>query len=94
MFGKVTKGVNGDIDDVDADIIVKYPGDLVAVFKHQVRIRPRNQRSFGLRGDSGTLLINIKTRKACALYFAKDSSGSGYATPIARVLKELGVVLA
>jgi hypothetical protein len=86
--GRTSGYTKGIINEVGVDILIGYGTFGQAHFVNQVRIVPvAPQKRFSSRGDSGAVVVKGKKR-ACALLFAGDNSGS-IATPIIPVLKHL-----
>jgi hypothetical protein len=86
----------GEIVDTSVDAIVGMDHDdptVKGVFVDQLRIEVRPPSSaIGLGGDSGSLVITTRGRRAVGLYFAGPASGAyGLASPIAAVLEALAI---
>lgn len=90
--GRTTGYTRGVVYDRNADVVVTYPTLGELVFQEQVLIRPATHEPFSKPGDSGSVVVDQATNQATALLFA----GSGtvtIATPLQRVMDELGVTL-
>ena len=67
---------------------------VVALFDNQLRIEAVTPASFGLGGDSGSLVLEKDTKKVVGLYFAGPPSGEfGIANPISKFWRELSIEL-
>lgn len=96
--GRTTGYTEGDVSDESYDALVGMDHNnpsIVALFESQMRIeRVDPFPSFGLGGDSGSLVVNRSNAKAVGLFFASPPSGSyGVANHIEDVLAELQVEL-
>jgi hypothetical protein len=96
--GRTTGLTEGFVDDESIDAVVGMDHDdpsVVALFQNQLRLeRVAPFPSFGLGGDSGSLVVAGDGLNAVGLYFAGPPSGVyGLANPIADVLSELEVQL-
>jgi hypothetical protein len=92
--GRTTGLTRGVITDVDADIRVDYEEAGIALFIDTVIIRgvpPTTPFSDG--GDSGSTILNTRSR-VCALLFAgSDTADVTFANPIRSVLRRLRIRL-
>jgi hypothetical protein len=96
--GRTTGLTEGIVDDESIDAVVGMDHNdpsVVALFQNQLRLdRVAPFPSFGLGGDSGSLVVTGEGQRAVGLYFAGPPSGVyGLANPIADVLAELEVKL-
>jgi hypothetical protein len=96
--GRTTGLTEGFVDDESIDAVVGMDHNdpsVVAKFENQLRIeRVAPFPSFGLGGDSGSLVVSGTEPRAVGLYFAGPPSGVyGLANPISDVLSELEVQL-
>jgi hypothetical protein len=96
--GRTTGYTEGVVDDESYDALIGMDHDdssLTALFENQMRLKRSDPYpSFGLGGDSGSLIVQKAGRKAVGLYFAGPSRGDyGVANPIDEVLTELQVAL-
>lgn len=87
-YGRSTDYTEGIIDDVAADIFVPF-GTRVAKFNNQISVFGPVER-FGQPGDSGSLVLEMQTRRPVGLMFAGVGTTS-FLNPIDWVLAELGV---
>src|SRR5262245_59324396 len=88
--GRTTGYTAGRIFDVNADVVVEYEMGLIS-FEDQVLIQA-DHGSFSDGGDSGSVIVDRKTRRATGLLFA-GSTAFTIANDVAEVLLQLGVVL-
>ena len=88
--GRTTGYTQGKIMDIAADVNVQYDFG-VARFVEQIVI-VGDSGSFSDSGDSGSLIVDRKTRRATGLLFAGSGSHT-IANPISEVLTALGVTL-
>lgn len=91
MHGRTTGHSRGIIADESYDALIEMSHVnplIVANFVDQIRIEPVNRReTFGLIGDSGSLVVDEQEAVAAGLYFAGPKDGSyGLANPIEEVL--------
>ncbi len=96
--GRTTGYTEGDVTDELYDALVgmshEDPNE-AALFTNQLRLEvaPR-YRAIGLGGDSGSLVVSKKDKKAVGLYFAGPENGQyGIANPIEKVLELLEIEL-
>lgn len=97
--GRTTGYTEGIVTDESYDAVVgmdHHDPSVVALFRGQIRIeRTAPFATFGLGGDSGSLVMRRDTQEAVGLYFAGPPSGTyGIANPIDDVLHELEISLA
>ncbi|GFO98157.1 hypothetical protein ig2599ANME_2379 [groundwater metagenome] len=86
--GRTTQLTHGSITDTNATVRVRYNSG-IALFKDQVIIRPGG---FSAGGDSGSLILERTSNKACALLFA-GSSVATIANKIQNVQSTLGITV-
>lgn len=96
--GRTTGYTEGRVTDVAYDALVGMDhndSSVVALFEDQLRIERMDPfPSFGLGGDSGSLVANKDRNSAVGLYFAGPEDGSyGVANPIEDVVRELQITL-
>jgi hypothetical protein len=96
--GRTTGYTEGTVTDELYDALVgmshEDPNE-AALFTNQLRLEvaPRYQ-ALGLGGDSGSLVVSKKDKKAVGLYFAGPENGQyGIANPIGKVLELLEIEL-
>jgi hypothetical protein len=96
--GRTTGYTEGTVTDELYDALVgmshEDPNE-AALFTNQLRLEvaPRYQ-ALGLGGDSGSLVVSKKDKKAVGLYFAGPENGQyGIANPIDKVLELLEIEL-
>jgi hypothetical protein len=96
--GRTTGYTEGTVTDELYDALVGMSNEdpnEVALFTNQLRLEvaPRYQ-AIGLGGDSGSLVVSKKDKKAVGLYFAGPENGQyGIANPIDKVLELLEIKL-
>jgi hypothetical protein len=96
--GRTTGVTEGIVFDQSLDALVGMDHNnpnIVALFKDQMRIdRVPPFTSFGLGGDSGSLIVTKPGSKAVGLYFAGPDGGEyGLANHISDVLAEMQIEL-
>ena len=98
--GKATGMTVGRVDDISMDYYPVGFGNRSAEFRNQIRnqilIRGVNSYYFSKPGDSGSLIVDEKTRKPVALLFAGgevEGRLATFANPIDLVLKHYGVTI-
>lgn len=96
--GRTSGLTEGVITDVPYDTLVGMDhsdASVVAKFTGQMRIeRAGSSQSFGLGGDSGSLVVGVGNRRAVGLYFAGPDNGIyGVANHISDVLDQLQIEL-
>lgn len=94
--GRTTGLTYGRVTDVSYDALVGMDHadpTVIALFEDQVRIEGAAPTPvFGLGGDSGSLVVGRRNRRAVALYFAGPESGLyGIASPIREVTRLLEI---
>lgn len=96
--GRTTAYTEGTVTDelYDARVAMSYEDpDEAALFTDKLRLEvaPRYQ-AVGLGGDSGSLVVSKKDKKAVGLYFVgPDNRQYGIANPIDKVLELLEIEL-
>ena len=85
--GRTTGKTNGTVTDTNFRFVLNYPGVGDVGFRDQVLCT-----RYTKPGDSGSLVLDQRTKKAVGLHFAGAKGGSVF-NPIDRVLKALGVKL-
>jgi hypothetical protein len=70
--GRTTGYTTGRVFDVNADVVVEYEMGLIS-FEDQVLIEG-DRGAFSDTGDSGSVIVDRKTRRAAALLFAGSST--------------------
>ncbi len=98
LHGRTSGYTEGIVTDESYDALVGMDHNdpsIVALFDDQVRIERANGfPSFGLGGDSGSLVVSKEGTNAVGLYFAGPSNGFyGIANHIERVLTDLEIEL-
>ena len=100
--GRTTGYTEGQIVDISMDaFVVDYVGGLQAIFVNQYRIEPTigyaapadevaYDGAFAAPGDSGSVVVEVGTRRAVALHFA-GAYGISVSNPIAAVCNALKV---
>jgi hypothetical protein len=88
-YGRTTGYTEGEIVSLNSDTPVDYNG-LSAYFEEQLEIEGIDGIDFSQPGDSGSIIIDLGTKKAVGLLFAGGGS-STFANPIANVLQALNV---
>jgi hypothetical protein len=96
--GRTTGYTEGTISDELYDALIGMSHEdpsQVALFTNQLRLEVTSPyQTLGLGGDSGSLIVAKKEKKAVGLYFAGPESGHyGIANPIDRVLELLEIEL-
>ncbi len=96
--GRTTGYTEGEVTDELYDALVGMSHEdpnVAALFTNQLRIEVVSPyRAIGLGGDSGSLVVSKKDKKAVGLYFAGPESGQyGIANPIDKVLALLEIEL-
>lgn len=96
--GRTTGYTEGVITDDSYDALIGMDHNnpsVVGLFQSQIRIEAISPYpSFGLGGDSGSLVVSKAAANAVGLYFAGPPSGSyGIANQIADVLSEMQIEL-
>lgn len=96
--GRTTGFSEGVVTDIAYEALVGVghrDPSLVALFEDQIRIDVAPPYpAFALAGDSGSLLVTGRSRRAVGLYFAGSPSGDyGVANPIDPVLSALEITL-
>lgn len=86
--GRTTGKTTGTIRDIHFRFVLNYPGVGKVGYRDQILIS-----RFTKPGDSGSLVIDQKSKKAVGLHFAGANGGS-VSNPIDAVLKAMGVRLA
>ncbi len=96
--GRTTGYTEGSVSDELYDALIGMSHEnpnQAALFTNQLRLEvtPRYQ-ALGLGGDSGSLVVSKKDKKAVGLYFAGPENGQyGIANPIDKVLELLEIEL-
>ena len=93
--GRTTRLTVGRVDDISADFPVNY-GNRSAEFKGQILITGVDSYYFSQPGDSGSLIVDEKTRKPVALLFASgeiEGRPATLANPIDLVRRHYGVTI-
>ncbi len=85
--GRTTGTTTGKVIGIAARLQINYPVGLVG-FRDQVLCTRYTEG-----GDSGSLVLDKKTKKAVGLHFAGSPGKSSFFNPIDRVLSGLGVKL-
>lgn len=93
-MGRTTRLTQGEVDDIDADIWVRYevrsPGGYTtgrAKFEHQIAIRGTSPgRPFSRKGDSGSLILDQHNFATGLLFAGSEEEDLTYANPIASVI--------
>ncbi|MFM8319984.1 MAG: hypothetical protein ACKOC5_03630 [Chloroflexota bacterium] len=85
--GRTTAFTNGQVQVLEASVVVGYTGDRTAAFEGQVVTTPMSQG-----GDSGSLIVTAEGHQAVGLLFA-GSPQSTIFTPIQPVLDAMKVDL-
>lgn len=88
-IGRTTGYTEGRITARNVDIKVNYGGEMVE-FEDQVEIIGA-KNGFSKGGDSGSVIVDQRTKQAVGLLFAGSSSGSTFANPIKPVLNTFNV---
>ena len=96
--GRTTGYREGAVTDASYDALVGMDhtgAGTVALFEDQMRLGPRPPfTDIGLGGDSGSLVVTRRGRRAVGLYFANPPGGEyGIASPMAEVLARLEIAL-
>jgi len=86
--GRTTGLTKGTVRDVHFRFRLPYPGLGMIGFRDQVLCTP-----YSASGDSGSLVLEARTRKAVGLHFASSGDGGSVFSPIGPVLRRLGVRL-
>lgn len=86
--GRTTRTTRGRIIDTDFRFVLNYPGVGKIGFAHQVLCERYTDG-----GDSGSLVIDVKSGRIVGLHFAGADGGSVF-NPIAAVMKALGFTFA
>ncbi|HAF10696.1 MAG TPA: hypothetical protein DCK98_11535 [Chloroflexi bacterium] len=86
--GRTTGKTTGTIRDIHFRFVLNYPGVGKVGYRDQILVT-----RFTKPGDSGSLVVDQKSKKAVGLHFAGASGGS-VSNPIDAVLKTMGVRLA
>lgn len=89
-FGRTTLYTEGKITEISADVYMRYDSGRLR-FTEQIFIEGATG-AFSEPGDSGSLVVDLETRRPVALLIGGEPRRS-IATPIARVLAELEVEL-
>ena len=93
--GRTTGHTTGKVFDIAADVNVPYEdkngNEFVATFGNQILI-VGTSGSFSTNGDSGSLIVDRKTKRATGLLFAGSATHT-IANQIGDVLAALGVTL-
>ena len=93
--GRTTRLTVGRVDDISADFPVNY-GNRSAEFRNQILITGVDSYYFSQPGDSGSLIVDEKTRKPVALLFAGgeiEGRPATLANPIDLVRRHYGVTI-
>jgi hypothetical protein len=86
--GRTTGKTAGTIRDIHFRFVLNYPGVGKVGYRDQILVS-----RFTKPGDSGSLVVDQKSKKAVGLHFAGANGGS-VSNPIDAVLKAMGVRLA
>jgi hypothetical protein len=87
--GRTTGHTIGFIEDVSADIDIRY-GSKIASFVNLIAIKGAGSVPFSQGGDSGSLIVDAVTLNPVGLLFAGDNNFT-WANPIDSVLDYFGV---
>jgi hypothetical protein len=94
-YGRTTGQTYGEIDSINAAVLVQYDVLKYGLFVGQIIIT--SNTSFSLPGDSGSLIVvngGMDDRKPVGLLFAGNETGSvTIANPIDNVLNAFGVAV-
>jgi hypothetical protein len=93
--GRTTGHTLGIVDDVSADLWVKYRVNnqmRMAWFVDQIAVRGTGTNAFSSSGDSGSLIVDAQTLEPVGLLFAESRSLT-IANPIDLVLPHFGVTI-
>jgi hypothetical protein len=88
--GRTTGYTRGEVFDTSADVQVEYDAG-VLTFQNQILVRG-TPGSFSDSGDSGSLIVDRKSKRGTGLLFAGSASYT-IANPLSDVLAALGVTL-
>jgi hypothetical protein len=93
--GRTTGTTAGFISAVEIDYaVVSFGRRRFMPFDDQIEIQSLDDAPFSQVGDSGSLVVDSETMGAVGLLFAgNDATGVTFASPIDRVLDELGATL-
>jgi hypothetical protein len=96
--GRTTGYTEGTVTDELYDALVGMSHEdpnVAALFTNQLRLEVTSPyQAIGLGGDSGSLVVSKKDKKAVGLYFAGPENGQyGIANPIGKVLELLDIEL-
>jgi hypothetical protein len=86
--GRTSGLTSGTVRDVHFRFKLPYPGLGQIGFRDQVLCTP-----YSASGDSGSLVLEARTKKAVGLHFASSGDGGSVFSPIGPVLRSLGVRL-
>jgi hypothetical protein len=90
--GRSTGYTTGTIEDVNLTLKVGY--DLgTLTFVDQILIKGDGTKSFGAGGDSGSLVVDRKSKRPAGLIFAGGSGRYAIANHVSDVLERLGVTI-
>ena len=87
-YGRSTRKTTGIIDNMEADIkVAGHNEEGVAVFEDQIEITNTTpgKRLFSDGGDSGSIIIDLHTKKAVGLLFSGLDDGTTFANNINEV---------
>jgi hypothetical protein len=92
-FGRTTQLTKGQIDGINATVMLEYAPGWYVLFYNQITVASTN--AFILRGDSGSLLVTDDLScNPVGLLFAGNEFGTwAIANPIDLVLSEFGVTI-
>jgi hypothetical protein len=92
-FGRTTQLTKGQIDGINATLMIEYAPGWYAFFYNQITIT--SPTAFILPGDSGSLLVTDNSNcNPVGLMFAGNETGTlGIANPIDKVLNKFGVTI-
>ena len=90
--GRTTQATRGRIVDCNATVRVNYRSAGVALFRNQILIVSLVASPFSQGGDSGSLILNSRSRRPVGLLFAGSATHT-VANPIGAVLSALGVTI-
>lgn len=88
-YGRTTGFTEGTIVSVNSSISAIYGGNS-AFFDDQLEIAGK-QGPFAMPGDSGSVVIDLQSKRAVGLLFSGTPGGNIFANPISNVLQLLNV---
>ncbi len=92
-YGRTTGLTHGKIVSRSGNVRIDFKGRLIN-FKNQFEVRGTGKVVFSQFGDSGSVIIESKTKRAVGLLFAGTDQGVTFANPIANVLRAFDVDIA